>query len=67
MSEMERPIELVGGGVKSGYAVSITSGCGSGETCEGSEEEKSVRRVGSDESCGAGVGGIMCTKEVTVS
>lgn len=57
-------MELVVGGEKSGYAVSVTSGCGSGETCEGSEEEKTIRRIGSDESV---VGGIMRTTEVRVS
>lgn len=67
MSEVEKPANLVVGGVKNGYAVSVTSGCGSGETCEGCEEERTIRRMGSEESCGCVVGGIMRTTEVRVS
>jgi len=60
-------------GFKSGYAVSVTSG--SGEICEGSEEGKTIERVGSEEDVGNGengmsvvavVGGIMRTTEVKV-
>ncbi|KAF2443447.1 hypothetical protein P171DRAFT_495209 [Karstenula rhodostoma CBS 690.94] len=52
-SEVERSVELVVGGARGGYAVSVTSG----ETCEESEEEKTIRRIGSEESCGGGVVG----------
>jgi hypothetical protein len=67
MIEVEKPTELVVGRAQGGYAVSVTSGCGSGETCDGSEEEKTIRRMASDESCGAVAGGIMRTTEVRVS
>jgi hypothetical protein len=61
-------------GFKSGYAVSVTSG--SGETCEGSVESKTVKRVGSEEDVTSGgdrehgvavVGGITKTMEVKVT
>jgi hypothetical protein len=60
-------------GFKSGYAVSVTSG--SGETCEGSEEGRTIKRMGSEQDVGNGedsasavavVGGIMRTTEVRV-
>jgi hypothetical protein len=60
-------------GFKSGYAVSVTSR--GGETCEGSEEGKTVKRVGSEEDVGNGddgssvvaiIGGILRTTEVRV-
>lgn len=66
--ELERPVELELSGTKSRYAVSVTSGCESGESCEGSEEEKTIRRIASEASCRAlGGGGIMRTTEVMIS
>lgn len=52
--------------LKDSYAVSVTSGAG--ETCDGSEDERTVRRMASDDSWyGAGSGGILRTREVTVN
>ncbi|KAF1970197.1 hypothetical protein BU23DRAFT_217504 [Bimuria novae-zelandiae CBS 107.79] len=64
VGERGRGVEGDAGG--SGYAVSVTSRCESGDTCEGSEDAGTIRRVGSEGICYAGGGGIVRTTEVRV-